>query len=61
MTTSKANAFASTFYFFSTPKATALKNKKSLHATAPDRADISASLTRHSNGQTEHEPITQRL
>ena len=47
------NAFASTFYFFSTHKATAEKNKKSLQANAPDSEDICASLTRHSNGQTE--------
>jgi hypothetical protein len=33
--TPKANAFASTFYFFSTHNATAEKNKKSLQATAP--------------------------
>ena len=39
-----ANAFASTFYFFSTHRATAEKNKKSLQAIAPDRADIYAKL-----------------
>ena len=50
---SKANAFASTFYFFSTHKASPEKNKKSLQANAPDRADICASLTLHSNGRTE--------
>jgi len=47
------NAFASTFYFFSTHKANAEKNKKSLQANAPDSEDICESLTRHSNGQTE--------
>jgi len=50
---SNVNAFASTFYFFTTHKATAEKNKKSLQANAPNHADIHASLTRHSNGQTE--------
>jgi len=39
--------------FFSKHKPTALKNKKSLQANAPDNADITASLTRHSNRQTE--------
>lgn len=39
-----ANAFVSTVYFFSTLNATAEKNKKSLQATAPDRADICAKL-----------------
>ena len=48
-----ANAFASTFYFFSPHNAIAEKNKKSLQANAPDSPDISANLTRHSNGQTE--------
>ena len=48
-----ANAFASTFYFFSTHKANPEKNKKSLQANAPDHADVYASLTRHNNGQTE--------
>jgi hypothetical protein len=48
-----ASAFASTFYFFSTHKAKAEKNKKSLQANAPDSADISANLVRHSCGQTE--------
>ena len=33
-----ANAFASTFYFFTTLNATAEKNKKSLQANAPDSA-----------------------
>ena len=33
--TPNANAFASTFYFFSTHSATAEKNKKSLQANAP--------------------------
>lgn len=51
--TTNANAFASTFYFFSTNKANTKNNKKSLQATAPDSADICASLTRHRNGQTE--------
>jgi len=46
------NAFASTFYFFATHKATAKKNKKSLQATAPDSA-ASANLTRHYFGRTE--------
>ena len=50
---SNVNAFASTFYFFSTHKATAEKNKKSLQANAPDSADICESLTRHCNGRTE--------
>ena len=50
---SNANAFASTFYFFSTHKVTAEKNKKSLQANAPDRADIHASLTLQNNGRTE--------
>jgi hypothetical protein len=50
---SNANAFASTFYFFSTHRATAEKNKKSLQANTPYIADISANLTRHSNGRTE--------
>jgi hypothetical protein len=53
LTARNANAFTSTFYFFSTHNATAEKNKKSLQATAPDRVDICASLTRHSNGRTE--------
>ena len=39
-----ANAFASTFYFFTTLNATAEKNKKSLQANAPDSADIYAKL-----------------
>jgi hypothetical protein len=43
-TSSNANTFASTFYFFSTHKANAEKNKKSLQANAPDRADICAKL-----------------
>ncbi len=38
LTRNNANAFASTFYFFSTHKATAEKNKKSLQANAPDSA-----------------------
>jgi hypothetical protein len=50
---SNVNAFASTFYFFATHKATAEKNKKSLQATTPDSADICESLTRHCNGRTE--------
>ena len=50
---SNANPFASTFYFFSTHNANTEKNKKSLQANAPDSLDISANLTRHSNGQTE--------
>ena len=48
-----ANAFASTFYFFSIHKATALKNKKSLQANAPYSEEINASLTQHKHGQTE--------
>ncbi len=48
-----ANAFASTFYFFSTRNGPAEKNKKSLQTNVPYRADISASLTLHNNGQTE--------
>jgi hypothetical protein len=52
-TAQKANAFASTFYFFSTPKAYAEKNKKSLQATAPDSADVHAFLTRQHFGQKE--------
>jgi hypothetical protein len=39
--------------FFAMHKAIAPKNKKSLQANAPDNADISASLTRQNNGQTE--------
>ena len=41
------------FVFYQTHKANAQKNKKSLQAIAPDSADISASLTRHSNRRTE--------
>lgn len=52
-TAENANAFASTFYFFSTLKAIVEKNKKSLQANAPDSAAICASLTRHYNGRTE--------
>ena len=52
MTDKKANAFASTFAFFTTPKPT-LKKQKSLQANAPDNADICASLKRHSFGRTE--------
>ena len=37
-----ATAFASTFYFFSSYKTTAIKNKKSLQATAHNSADIGA-------------------
>ncbi len=51
-TSMNANAFASTFYFFSTHKATAEKNKKSLQANAPDSADI-ANLTHHKLGRKE--------
>jgi hypothetical protein len=47
------NAFASTFYFFSTHNATAEKNKKSLQATAPASADISGNLTRQTNKRKE--------
>jgi len=47
-----ANAFASTFYFFSTHKATAEKNKKSLQANVPDSADI-LKLKRQTIGQKE--------
>lgn len=39
-TAQNAKAFASTFYFFSSPKAKAEKNKKSLQANAPDIADV---------------------
>jgi hypothetical protein len=48
-----AIAFASTFYFFTTLKTNAKKNKKSLQANAPNCVAICASLTRHSNGLTE--------
>ena len=48
-----ANAFASTFYFFSTYNANTEKNKKSLQANSPYSADICANSTRQSNGQTE--------
>ena len=48
-----ANAFASTFYFFSTHNANAEKNKKSLQANAPDSADICAYSISHSYGRTE--------
>ena len=51
--TTNANAFASTFYFFSTHKANTENNKKSLQANAPYSADIRANLTRHINGRTE--------
>jgi hypothetical protein len=50
---SNANAFASTFYFFSTHRATAEKNKKSLQANAPDNADSCAYLTRQNYDQTK--------
>jgi len=40
MTSNNTNAFASTFYFFSTLKATAQKNKKSLQANARDSANL---------------------
>ena len=52
-TATNANAFVSTFYFFSDTQGNAEKNKKSLQANTLDRADINASLTRHSNGRTE--------
>lgn len=52
-TSTNANAFASTFYFFSTHKDNAEKNKKSLQATAPDSADISGKLTRQTDGRKE--------
>jgi len=52
-TAMNANAFASTFYFFSMHKPNAEKNKKSLQANAPFSADICASSTRHSCGRTE--------
>jgi len=48
-----ANAFVSTFYFFSTLNANAEKNKKSLQANAPDSADVRAYLTRHNYGRKE--------
>jgi len=53
MSSNNTSAFASTFHFFPTQNATTEKNKKSLQANSPDSADICASLTRHSNGQTE--------
>ncbi len=43
-TAMKANAFASTFYFFSTPNATAVKNKKRLQANAPGSAVLIANI-----------------
>lgn len=52
-TTQNANAFANTFYFFSTLKATAVKNKKSLQANAPDSAVVHAYLSRQNLGQKE--------
>ena len=53
MPTNNDNAFASTFYFFSTHDANAEKNNKSLQANAPDSADFSAIFTRPSYGRTE--------
>jgi hypothetical protein len=55
------NAFANTFYFFSMHKATALKNKKSLQANAPDSEEISANLTQHKHGRTEARTDNRRL
>lgn len=52
-TAQKANAFASTFYFFADSQYNAEKNKKSLQANAPDNSDIRASLTSPIYGQTE--------
>ena len=52
-TAMNANAFASTFYFFSMHKPNAEKNKESLQANAPFSADICASSKRHSCGRTE--------
>jgi hypothetical protein len=46
-------AFASTFYFFSTHKSNAEKNKKSLQAIAPYNADSGANLTQQTNGRKE--------
>lgn len=51
--TTNANAFANTFYFFSTHKATAEKNKKSLQANAPDSVASNVRLTRQTNGPKE--------
>ncbi len=58
-----ANAFASTFYFFSTHNATAEKNKKSLQATAPDsegfvRTSNSGAMSVNRLEQTVSEPQT---
>jgi hypothetical protein len=53
LTGNEATAFASTFYFFSSHKTPAEKNKKSLQATAPNNTDNNASLQRQNNGRTE--------
>ena len=44
LTAQNANAFASTFYFFTTHHANAEKNKKSLQANAPDSARVRCKL-----------------
>ena len=49
-----ANAFASTFYFFSKHKATAEKNKKSLQ----DNTQRQTVLDRHSAKEKNNEPLT---
>lgn len=43
-TSKKANAFASTFYFFADTQDNAKKNKKSLQANAPDSVNIQCKL-----------------
>jgi len=43
-TSTKANAFACTFYFFTDTLSNAKKNKKSLQANAPDSANIQCKL-----------------
>ena len=44
LTARNANAFTSTFYFFTTHNANAEKNKKSLQANAPDSARVPCKL-----------------